>query len=213
MREQSIKYSYIFIWGGLFLVIALLVSAYISSRGLKISPQEQQQARSSRSSVVFQNAPAQVNSIDNLPEVVEFGDFQCPSCKQMAPILQKLVEEEKINLIWIHAVNTGHEQSLPAALASQCAHQQNRFWEFHDLLFENQTDLSTALYLEIAKSLNFNIPTFQKCLDAPETRNLMQQNAVFTQENNVTSTPSLIIDNFLLEGLVTEEQILSQFNL
>src|SRR5262252_3880390 len=73
--------------------------------------------------------------------VVEYGDFECPNCKQAAPALQLLLSRHpgRVRLVWRQfPLEEVHPHALQAALASEAAAGQGKFWAMHDLLLENQ---------------------------------------------------------------------------
>ena len=73
--------------------------------------------------------------------VVEYGDFECPNCKQAAPAVKLLLSrfENRVRLIFRHfPLEEVHPHALMAAEAAECAGAQHKFWPMHDLLFENQ---------------------------------------------------------------------------
>jgi protein-disulfide isomerase len=98
----------------------------------------------------FQLTPA-VQNFDHMQgpphaavTVVEYGDFECPNCKQAAPAVKLLLErfEERVCYVWRHfPLAEVHPHALMAAQAAEAAAGQQQFWPMHDLLFENQTHL------------------------------------------------------------------------
>ncbi len=87
--------------------------------------------------------------------VVVFADFQCPRCKAEAPVLRKEVTERRgqAKLVFKHFPLGGHPRAEPAAIAVEAAHQQGKFWEMHDLVFANQTQLEDADLERYAKQI------------------------------------------------------------
>ena len=78
--------------------------------------------------------------------IVEYGDFECPNCRQAAPAVKLILEHwrERVRLVWRHFPLEGvHPHALSAALASEAAAAQGKFWEMHDVLLENQGHLKT----------------------------------------------------------------------
>src|SRR5215813_8464511 len=76
--------------------------------------------------------------------VVEYGDFECPNCKQAAPAVKLLLERftERVRFAYRHfPLEDVHPHALLAAQAAECASGQGKFWEMHDLLFANQDHL------------------------------------------------------------------------
>ena len=78
--------------------------------------------------------------------IVEYGDFECPNCRQAAPAVKLILEHwrGRVRLVWRHFPLEGvHPHALSAALASEAAAAQDRFWQMHDVLLENQGHLKT----------------------------------------------------------------------
>jgi len=78
--------------------------------------------------------------------IVEYGDFECPNCRQAAPAVKLILEHwrGRVRLVWRHFPLEGvHPHALSAALASEAAAAQGKFWEMHDVLLENQGHLKT----------------------------------------------------------------------
>jgi protein-disulfide isomerase len=76
----------------------------------------------------------------------EFGDFQCPPCATLAPSIDQLEQDNKSDLrvIFSHYPLPTHEHAFEAALASEAADLQGRFWEMHNLLYREQSSWSKA---------------------------------------------------------------------
>lgn len=73
-------------------------------------------------------------------KIVEFSDFECPFCKRVVPTMEALTEKygDDISLEYRHFPLSGHANAQKAAEASECAGEQNKFWEMHDMIFEVQ---------------------------------------------------------------------------
>jgi protein-disulfide isomerase len=85
-----------------------------------------------------------LGSFDARVEVVEYGDFECPNCKQAAPAVEMLLKrfEGRICFVYRHyPLEQVHRHALQAAEAAECAAAQGRFWEMHRLLFDHQLAL------------------------------------------------------------------------
>src|SRR5262249_60234072 len=88
--------------------------------------------------------------------VVEYGDFECPNCKNAAPAVKMLLANYtgKVRFVFRHfPLEDAHPHSLAAAEAAECAGEQGKFWEMHDLLFANQTHLKQKHLLGYADQL------------------------------------------------------------
>ena len=119
--------------------------------------------------------PAQAQKIEFRPDdpqkgprnapvtVVVFSDFQCPFCSRVEPTLAQLQKAypNDVRVIWKNLPLAMHPQAMPAALAAEAAHQQGKFWEMHDLLFQNQGQLAPEQYDAWAKQLGLDVAKFQ----------------------------------------------------
>jgi len=95
--------------------------------------------------------------------VVEYGDFECPSCRQAAPLLKHLLERfaGKLRLVYRHfPLEEVHPHALGAAEAAECAAGQGRFWAMHDLLFENQAHLKAKQLARYAEQLELDMTRY-----------------------------------------------------
>jgi protein-disulfide isomerase len=98
--------------------------------------------------------------------VVEYGDFECPNCKQAAGTVKLLLGrfEQRVRFAFRHFPQEGiHPHAMHAAQAAECAGAQGRFWQMHDLLFEHQSHLALARLREYAASLDLDMARFTAC--------------------------------------------------
>jgi protein-disulfide isomerase len=93
-----------------------------------------------------------------------------------------------------------NEESVVAAEASECAADQDKFWEYHDVLFANQSDLSVEKLKSLAAGLKLDSKTFDDCLDSGKNKALVQDQLQFAQQLGVQSTPSFMLNGIPLLG-------------
>src|SRR5262249_27086742 len=100
-------------------------------------------------------------------DVVEFGDFQCPICRSMEPVLKQLQTQYKndVRLVWKDFPLDGHPDARSAAEAARCAADQGKFWEYHDKLFANQQALAKSRLKDYARQLKLEPGAFGSCVD------------------------------------------------
>ena len=99
----------------------------------------------------------------------EFGDFECPYCKQAFRILNALLRghEASIRFVYRHFPSReAHPHSGMAAEAAEAAGAQGKFWEFHDLVFSRPAELNRDLLVGFAQALNLDLPRFRSELEA-----------------------------------------------
>ena len=95
-----------------------------------------------------------------------------------------------------------HAHAEKAAEAARCADEQGKFWNFHDILFENQQKLELAQLKEYARTLKLDAARFDQCLDAGEQAAAVQKDIVQGQRLGLTGTPSFFINGHFLSGAV-----------
>ena len=141
--------------------------------------------------------------------IVEFGDFECPYCAQVAPTLENAISQSngKLKLVWKDFPLPSHAQAQAAAEAAQCAARQGKFWEYHDALFQAQDNLSDIMYLSLAGEVGLNYEAFSSCLTNHATLPLVERNLAEGTSIGVDGTPFFIINGQAVSGLITPEQL------
>jgi protein-disulfide isomerase len=135
--------------------------------------------------------------------IVEFSDFQCSYCKRVVNILDQVLERypDQVKLAFRDfPIANIHPYAQKAAEASHCAAEQGKFWEFHDLLFDKQDTIPTANFVEQAKTLGLDVPTFQTCFDARKYQEKVERNYAAGVKAGVSGTPAFFINGRLLSG-------------
>lgn len=128
--------------------------------------------------------------------LVEFSDFECPFCARVHPTIKALLEKYagQIRLVYKHFPLTSiHPQAVPAAEASECAAGQGKFWEFHDAIFENQSQLSESYYSELASQLGLNKSQFDDCVSSRKYQQLVTDNLNEATKAGARGTPYTVI--------------------
>jgi protein-disulfide isomerase len=135
--------------------------------------------------------------------IVEFSDFQCSYCKRVLSVLNQVLERypDKVKLAFRDfPILNIHPYAQKAAEAAHCAADQGKFWEYHDLLFENQDAIPGANYAEHAKALGLEMTTFQECVDSQKYRQTVERNYADGVKAGVSGTPAFFINGRLLSG-------------
>jgi protein-disulfide isomerase len=103
-------------------------------------------------------------------ELIQYGDFQDPGCVRAYPIIKMLQQNfgKSLRFVFRHfPLSDRHEYALPAAIATEAAARQDKFWEMHDLIFEKQPYLNEYALLEFGMQLRLKLPAFKKDLLDP----------------------------------------------
>lgn len=130
--------------------------------------------------------------------IFEYGDFSCEGCKMMQPVLQQVIDfygERNVFIVWKDLPTSVNTLSLSAHNAAHCAHDQNAFFEYKDLLFANQTSYSQSLFLELGRTLNLDMNVFEACVKNKDHELALLQKMREALEMGVTGTPTLFINN------------------
>ena len=104
-------------------------------------------------------------------KIVEFSDFQCPYCTKAADTVKQIVEAypNDVSVEYRHFPLSFHDKAQRAAEASECANEQGKFWEYHDLLFANQSALDEASLTTYAGQVaGLDAAKFTACMAAPQ---------------------------------------------
>jgi predicted DsbA family dithiol-disulfide isomerase len=136
--------------------------------------------------------------------IVEFSDFECPFCRQVQSTLKQIVESygRDVRLVFKHLPLEGHRNSFPAARASYCAAEQDRFWQFHDALFSAQ-DLSPPALDKISSDLGLAPEKFKSCLNSEQSRAGIIKDLEAAKLFRIDSTPSFIVNGKLIKGALS----------
>jgi protein-disulfide isomerase len=135
--------------------------------------------------------------------IVEFSDFQCPFCQRVEPTLKRVRETygNRVRIVWKDFPLTSiHPQAFKAAEAAQCAREQGKFWEYHDVLFRNQQALQVESLKKYAADTGLDSATFDSCLDTSKYATRVQAQMGVGSELGVNSTPAVFINGRLLSG-------------
>lgn len=141
---------------------------------------------------------------ENAPvTIVEFSDFHCPFCTRVEPTIDQLMKnyEGKIRKVWRHYPLPFHTGSDRAHEASECAHEQGKFWEYHAKLFENQgSTKEDASLIRLAEEAKLDKGKFQACLASGKNKAVIQNDIAKAKESGVSGTPAFFINGRLLTG-------------
>jgi protein-disulfide isomerase len=125
--------------------------------------------------------------------VTEFGDFECPNCKQAAPAVKLLLQHFKgrIRFVYRHfPLEEVHPHALQAAEAAECAGAQGRFWPMHDLLFENQPLLKLGQLRTYAERLDIDLQRYAAEMEDHIYLQRIREHMQIGRESGVRATPT-----------------------
>jgi protein-disulfide isomerase len=204
-KEQQRRLITVMIIAGIALIILaiILVPNMIPADVVTITPEAHPQPNGRE----LGNATA--------PVVVEvFSDFQCPACGNYATSVEPLlinsfVSDGRVRYIYRQFPflddRVSRKESDQAANASMCAAEQNRFWDYHEILFanwngENQGAFANKRLVAMAQALNLDMDAFNQCFDANTYEEEINADLALGQQYGVNSTPSIFVNGVKVES-------------
>jgi len=141
---------------------------------------------------------------ENAPvTIVEFSDFHCPFCSRVGPSLEKVMEnyKGKVRRVFRHFPLSMHKGADRTAEASECAHEQGKFWEYKKKLFENVGKFRTdEALVNLANDVGLNKKKFSKCLESGKYKETVQKDMAKGRESGVRGTPASFVNGKLVSG-------------
>jgi len=151
-------------------------------------------------------------------EIHEFSDFQCPYCQKAVPIVKQIKDAygDKVKLSFRHFPLSFHEHARPSALATICAHEQGKFWAYHDKIFENyeafytpeakkNLDEGKKLLMGWAKDVGVDTAKLEECMGKSETAQILQKDLDDAEKAGVNGTPSFFVNGRKVQAGSFEE--------
>lgn len=177
-------------------VVAILVGIFVVTSGDKENTGGQQSGGETQASNHLQGAG------NKKVTLVEFGDFQCPACGSFYPIVKQIKEEygDDITFQFRHyPLSQIHPNAFAAHRAAEAAGKQGKFFEMHDLLYENQEAWSslpdpTQTFAGYAQQIGLNMEQYQADATSKEVNGTINADIKLAQEAGATSTPTFVLN-------------------
>lgn len=145
--------------------------------------------------------------IDGRPDaavtLVEYGDYECPHCGAAHPIVNQIREilAGRLRFVYRHfPLSQMHPHAFPAAEAAEAAAAQGRFWEMHDMLFENQHALADRDLLSYASALGLDVNRFAGDIRSGTFAEKIRADFLGGVKSGVNGTPSFFINGVRHDG-------------
>ncbi len=211
------------------IIIAVGIAAFFGGYTFAMETAEPEQMVMQESSKILGNAqPSQVatQGPSQLPKIissdddpvrgnpdakftiVEFSDFQCPFCakfhSETLPLLmENYINNGKVNLVFRDfPIESIHPNAVPASHAAECTDDQGKFWEMHDIIFENQRNWqnvevleSVDLFKKYAIEIGVDEDEFDSCMSSAKHIDEIKKDLLDGQAYGVTGTPGFFVGN------------------
>ena len=212
MAKQSVKPGNSRNFVGILVVIAVIgvaTIAYLANgKGSKAITVDPNVPAGAAEGYLFGKADAPV-------QVMEFGDFECPSCGQFATVTEpdirtRLIATGQVAIKFYDFPLDMHRNTWAASNSAACANDQGKFWEMHDRLFEGQNDWNTqatkdpvSVMKGYAKEIGLDVSKWQGCVDNAEHLGRIKGNREEAIRRNIQSTPTFIIGDKMVPGAMS----------
>jgi len=131
--------------------------------------------------------------------LVEYSDYQCPFCARnyrdvMPTLVSEYVDTGKLKFVMReNPIPSLHRNAMNASMAALCAGDQNKYWEMHNMLFENQRELGMDNLKAFAATLGLNTATFNECLDSEKHKEQISADIQSASKLGMTGTPGFVL--------------------
>lgn len=146
-----------------------------------------------------------------LLELVEYGDYQCPYCGHAYPIIRNIQQRLGAGLKFVFRnfpLSEMHMDAFNAALATEAAALQDKFWEMHDIIFENQAALGMDDLFLYAKMIDLDPAQFKEDMQKAMIATKVEQDFESGVRSGVNGTPSFFINGKKYNGDWEEDRLL-----
>lgn len=193
-----------------FIIIAVVLAAAVTGGVLLFKASQNNgppnPPPTSSPSVTPRSSPPGKLPADVVVTLEEFGDYQCPPCGFLHPTLKQIKKELGPNLNFVFRnlpLQSIHKNAMVAAQAAEAARMQNRFWEMHDFLYENQDlwkdDINPrAIFVKFAGDLGLDTARFRADMEGEQVQLRIAADADAATQRGVNGTPSIFIDGLEL---------------
>jgi len=198
----------------LYLPISIIIAGLIIAGSIIFYTQSQKVQQKSAGEPTEKFTIAESDHIKGDPDapvtLIEYSDFQCPFCAAFHPTIKKVLDDNPGKVRWVYRhfpLDQIHQNARPAAEASECSAEQGKFWEFADLLFENQEKLGENFYKELAARVGINQSQFNECLFSRKYKDKVETDLEEGIKVGVKRTPGSFVNGELVSGAVPYETL------
>ncbi len=181
------------------ITIAIVAGAIFFLSGRQVTQNGNQQVADPQ--ILVRQNSNKISSGTSRVTLVEFGDYQCPACGAVHPVVKEMLEENKgkITFVFRHFPLPGHKNAEIAAEAAEAAGEQEKYWEMHNLIYENQAEWSEgsdplSLFVGYAKTLQLNSDHFRKSVESKKYSQKITQDKNDGLALGVNSTPTFFLN-------------------
>lgn len=212
-QQPIIKDKQSFVIGLAAGVIVIGLAVFIGSAAkneLKVSNNDKKTTTTTKETKPGEKVEVKVDSKDHFRgnknaavTIVEFSDIQCPYCSRFHQTMKQVMENFPNDVKWVFKhfpLDSIHPYARKAAEATECAADQDKFWELTDKYYENQSKLSNAYIKEAAKEIGLDMDKFNKCYDSGKYAKKVDADFNYGKSLGVRGTPGSFINGISVPG-------------
>jgi protein-disulfide isomerase len=141
--------------------------------------------------------------------IVVFSDFQCPFCAQESPRLRRIVDQfhGRAKLVFKQFPISSHPRSKAAAIAAEAAHEQGKFWQMHDVLFANATELDDDSIYRYARQIGLDMRRFKQSYEGEKAKAAVERDRAEGDRLGIPGTPTIFVNGREINGLLFDGTI------
>lgn len=146
--------------------------------------------------------------------IVEYADFECPYSAEAVTVVNQIMKSnDDICIIFRHFPLTSHHHNAGlAAMAAEAAGKQNKFWDMHHALFENQSELGSEMIFRLARELGLDLRKFTNDLEDDHLLKRVQEDFDSGIKSGVDETPTFFVNGIKYEGETSIEGLQAEID-
>jgi len=206
--EKSVNYKRLALWGGAVIILAVGIWALAKYGNGSVN-----NASSGGGTIQDPVTSADWTSGSALSKttLIEYADFQCPSCGAFYPEVKSLQQKYGAQFLFVYRyfpLTAIHQNADLAARAAEAAGAQGKFWEVHDLLFEHQNDWAERadaqkIFQQYAQGLGLDVNKFNVDIDSQPVKDRIARDLASGDRAGVAGTPTFYLNNKQITNLST----------
>ncbi len=192
------------------------LSAYSTS---SLTPVTGETVPTNREAKVVDDDDPSLGPADAALTIVEFADFQCPYCGAEYQTVREIMVKYAPSVRFIYRdfpIADVHPEASKASEAGMCAHEQGKFWPYHDKLYANQSALDVASLKRYAVEVGVDVDQFNTCLDSGEYEAEVEEDLLDGLAAQVEGTPTFFFNGYKVAGLIPKavfEEVIGLFGI
>jgi len=147
--------------------------------------------------------------------IIAFSEYECPFCTKAEQTMREIMNKYEGDVVYVfknYPLTRIHPHAYNASLAAECAKEQDKFWKYHNYLYEHNEHLEVQYLKEYARLLDLNTEQFNECLETQRYKKEVEKDIQTARLVGVTGTPTFFINGIKVVGAQPEEEFIKIIN-